>query len=290
MVRYEGMVIRPPSEADSLILQITLGCSHNKCTFCGTYMDKKFRKRPIEEVFEDIDSVGRYADQVTRVFLADGDAMVLSQDHIIRVLDKLNESFANLQRVGIYINARDALKRTPEELKELRERKLGIGYIGLESGSDEVLRRVKKGATAREQIDAVRRMEDAGIKMSVIALLGLGGRELSEEHAKKTAWALNEMQPRFASFLTLMLVQGTELAEQFRRGEFELLEPLEFLKELRMIVEGLELKKTIFRTNHASNFLALGGTLPKDKERILAELDRGIEGEAPLRPEFFRGL
>ncbi len=290
MVRYEGMVIRPPSEADSLIIQITLGCSHNKCTFCGTYMDKKFRRRPIEEVFEDIDSVGRYADQVTRVFLADGDAMVLSQDHIIRILDKLNESFPNLQRAGIYVNARDALKRTPDELEELHGRKLGIGYIGLESGSDEILCRVKKGATAREQIDAVRRMQDAGIKMSVIALLGLGGRELSEEHARKTAWALNEMQPRFASFLTLMLVQGTELAAQYERGEFELLEPLEFLRELRMIVEGLELKKTIFRTNHASNFLALGGTFPKDKERILAELDRGIKGEAPLRPEFFRGL
>jgi radical SAM superfamily enzyme YgiQ (UPF0313 family) len=284
------MVIRPPSEADSLILQITLGCSHNRCTFCGTYMDKKFRKRPIEEVFEDIDSVGRYADEVTRVFLADGDAMVLSQDHLLKILDRLNEAFPNLQRIGIYANARDMLKRTREELEELRARKLGIGYIGLESGSDEVLRRVRKGATAREQIDAVIRAQEAGIKMSVIALLGLGGRELSEEHAKKTAWALNEMQPRFASFLTIMLVPGTELARQYKSGEFELLEPLEFLKELQMIIKDLELKKTIFRTNHASNFLALGGTFPKDKERILAKLDRGIKGDVPLRPEFFRGL
>jgi radical SAM superfamily enzyme YgiQ (UPF0313 family) len=290
MVRYEGMVIRPPSEADSLILQITLGCSHDKCTFCGTYRDKTFRKRPIEEVFEDIDSVGPYAGEVTRVFLADGDAMVLSQNHLIKILDRLNAAFPKLQRVGIYANARDLLKKTPEELEELHKRKLGIAYIGLESGSDEILRRVKKGATAQEQIDAVRRAQDAGIKMSVIALLGLGGRELSEEHAKKTAWALNGMQPRFASFLTLMLVPGTELAAQHKRGEFELLTPLEFLKELRMIVQDLELEKTIFRTNHASNFLALGGTFPKDKERILAELDRGIEGEVPLRPEFFRGL
>jgi len=290
MVRYQGMVIRPPSEADSLILQITLGCSHDKCTFCGTYKDKTFRKRPIEEVFEDIDSVKPYAAEVTRVFLGDGDAMVLSQNHLLKVFDRLIETFPNLQRVGIYANARDLLKKTPEELEELHKRKLGIGYIGLESGSDEILRRVKKGATAQEQIDAVRRAQAAGIKMSVIALLGLGGRELSEEHAKKTAWALNEMQPRFASFLTLMLVPGTELAEQHGRGEFELLTPLEFLKELRMIVQDLELNKTIFRTNHASNFLALGGTFPKDKERILAELDRGIEGEVPLRPEFFRGL
>lgn len=290
MVRYQGMVIRPPSEADSLILQITLGCSHNKCTFCGTYPDKTFRKCPIEEVFEDIDSVKPHAEAITRVFLCDGDAMVLSQNHLVRILDRLNAAFPNLQRVGIYANARDILKKEPTELEELHKRKLGIAYIGLESGSDEILRRVKKGATARQQIDAVRKAQDAGIKMSVIALLGLGARELSEEHAKKTAWALNEMQPRFASFLTLMLVPGTELAAQYERGEFELLEPIEFLCELRMIVRDLELEKTVFRTNHASNFLALGGTFPKDKERILAELDRGIDGEAPLRPEFFRGL
>ena len=290
MIQYQGMVIRPPSEADSLLLQITLGCSHNKCTFCGTYPDKTFRKRPIDEVFEDIDSVKPYAGSITRIFLCDGDAMVLSQDHLLKVLDRLNSAFPNLQRVGIYANARDILKKMPEELEELSRKKLTIGYIGLESGSDEVLRRVKKGATAQEQIDAVRKAQEAGIKMSVIALLGLGGRELSEEHAKKTAWALNEMQPRFASFLTLMLVPGTELAGQYQRGEFELLEPMEFLVELRIIVRDLELKNTIFRTNHASNFLALGGTFPKDKEKILAELDRGIDGDAPLRPEFFRGL
>lgn len=290
MVTYQGMVIRPPSEADSLILQITLGCSHNKCTFCGTYGDKTFRKRPIEEVFEDIESVGPYSRGITRVFLADGDAMLLPTEHLISILDRLNSAFPNLQRVGIYANARDILKKKSAELEKMKSRKLGIGYIGLESGSDEILRRVKKGATAREQIDAVRKAQEAGIKMSVIALLGLGGRELSDEHAKKTAWALNEMQPRFASFLTLMLVPGTELAEQHARGEFELLQPLEFLKELKTIVEGLELEKTIFRTNHASNFLALGGTFPKDKARILEELDRGLAGEAPLRPEFFRGL
>ena len=290
MVRYQGMVIRPPSEADSLILQVTLGCSHNKCTFCGTYADKTFRSRPLEEVFEDIESVKPYAGHVTRVFLADGDAMVVSQSHLLEVLDKLNESFPNLQRVGIYANARDIIKRPPSQLEELRKRGLGIAYLGLESGSDEVLKEVNKGATARELVEAVRAAQAAGIKMSVIALLGLGGRELSEEHARKTAWALNEMQPRFASFLTLMLVPGTPLERRHARGEFDILEPVEFLKELRTIVRDLRLEKTIFRTNHASNFLSLGGTLPKDKARILAELDRGIRGEVPLRPEFFRGL
>jgi radical SAM superfamily enzyme YgiQ (UPF0313 family) len=289
MVRYYGMVIRPPSEANSLILQVTYGCSHNKCTFCGTYLDKPFRVRPIEEVFEDIDSV-RWREEVTRVFLCDGNALVLPQDHLISILDRLNETYPNLQRVGIYANAKDILRKTSDELCELRKRKLGIIYIGLESGSDEVLRRVKKGATAKEQIEAVCKAQDADIKMSVIALLGLGGRELSEVHAIETAKALNQMQPRFASFLTLILVPGTELADQYERGEFELLKPIEFLKELKMVVQNLELEKTIFRTNHASNFLALEGVLSKDKEKILYELERGISGEVPLRPDFFRAL
>jgi len=289
MVRYYGMVIRPPSEANSLILQVTYGCSHNKCTFCGTYLDKPFRVRPIEEVFEDIDSV-RWREEVTRVFLCDGNALVLPQDHLISILDRLNETYPNLQRVGIYANAKDILRKTSDELCELRKRKLGIIYIGLESGSDEVLRRVKKGATAKEQIEAVCKARDADIKMSVIALLGLGGRELSEVHAIETAKALNQMQPRFASFLTLILVPGTELADQYERGEFELLKPIEFLKELKMVVQNLELEKTIFRTNHASNFLALEGVLSKDKEKILYELERGISGEVPLRPDFFRAL
>ncbi|MCX7703903.1 MAG: radical SAM protein [Planctomycetota bacterium] len=290
MVRYYGTVIRPPSEANSLILQVTYGCSHNKCTFCGTYLDKPFRVRPLEEVFEDIDSVKRYANDVTRVFLCDGNGMVLPQSHLLSVLDKLNSTFPNLQRVGIYANAKDILRKSLDDLTELRSRKLGIIYIGLESGSDLILRKVKKGASVEQQIEAVRKAQQADIKASVIAILGLGGRTLSEEHAVKTAYALNQMQPRFASFLTLMLVEGTELAEEYLRGEFELLQPVEFLKELRTIVENLELERTVFRTNHASNFLALEGVLSKDKEKILRELNRGINGEVPLRPDFFRAL
>jgi len=290
MVRYRGTVVRPPSEAHSLILQVTLGCSHNKCTFCGTYLDKPFRVRPPEEVFEDIDSVRPYAERVRRVFLADGNALVLPTGRLKEILERLRSVCPNLRRVGIYANARDILRKSPEELEDLRRRGLGIVYIGLESGSDEVLRRVKKGADVQQQVDAVLRAQQAGLKTSVICVLGLGGRELSDEHAEETARALNAMQPNYASFLTLMLVSGTELAEQYERGEFELLDPIEMLVELRTVVRGLELKRTVFRTNHASNFLALAGTMNEDREKILAELDRGISGESPLRPEWFRGL
>ncbi len=290
MIHYEGTVIRPPSEANSLILQATLGCTHNKCTFCPTYLDKPFRKRPLKELFNDIDSVRPYADEIRRVFLADGDALVLSQTQLLKILDRLNEAIPHLQRIGIYASVAGILRRTPRELEELKARKLGIAYLGLESGSDEVLRRIRKRNTADEQVESVVKAQAAGIKMSVIALLGIGGKELSNVHAEATAKVLNAMQPRFASFLTLMIVPGTELAAQQERGEFEALNALECLKELREVVRGLELKRTIFRTNHASNFLALEGTLNKDKETILGELDRGLSGETELRPEYFRGL
>lgn len=290
MVRYEGVVVRPPSEAKSLILQATLGCSHNKCIFCGTYLDKRFRARPLEELFQDIDSVGDYAFSVRRVFLADGNALVLSTARLLEILDKLSDSFPRLERVGIYGNAGDILRKSPEDLAELRKRKLGIIYLGLESGSDEILQFIQKGATSQEMIEAVKKGQAADIDLSVIAILGMGGRGLSEHHARETARVLNEMNPRYASFLTLMVIPGTPLDDIVRAGEFELLDPLEMLEELRIIVESLDLEGTIFRTNHASNYLALEGTFPQDKDRILREIERGLSGEVPLRPEFFRAL
>jgi radical SAM superfamily enzyme YgiQ (UPF0313 family) len=290
MVRYEGIVVRPPSEADSLILQVTLGCSHNKCIFCGTYPDKKFRKRALKEVFEDIDSVQRYREEVRRVFLADGNALILPTKDLEAILDRLNESFPNLNRVGIYANAADILRKSVEDLRRLREKKLSICYLGLESGSDTVLELIRKGATAADMVSSVKRAHKAGVKMSVICILGIGGKRLSDEHARETARVLNAMSPRFVSFLTLMIVPGTPLEKMVAKGEFELLSPYEGLIELRRVVERLELDGSILRTNHASNFLALGGTLPKDKEKILQEIDRCLRGETALRPEFLRGL
>lgn len=291
-MRYKGMIIRPPSEAHSYILQITYGCSHNRCTFCPTYLDKDFGIRPEEEVLEDIEMAARGFSGVRRVFLCDGNALLLPNRKLLPVLDKLNTSFPQLDRVGIYANARDILKKSDEELRELTERKLGIIYIGLESGSDEVLKRVEKGATVRQIIDSVRKAQNVGLKVSVIALIGLGGRELSHEHAVETGRAVSEMDPLYFSLLTLMIVPGTELHAQWQRGGFELPAPLEMLAELRTVIENLEgLSGCIFRTNHASNYVPLAGRLPRDKERLLAAINQAIEqGDSALRPEGWRAL
>jgi radical SAM superfamily enzyme YgiQ (UPF0313 family) len=291
-MRYKGMIIRPPSEADSYILQVTYGCSHNKCTFCPTYLDKKFGVRDVEEVIEDIEMASRTFQGVRRVFLCDGNALVLPNRKLSTILDKLAAAFPGMQRVGIYANARDIQRKSRDELEELKKRKLGIIYIGLESGSDEVLRRVKKGANAAEIVEAVKKAQAAGIKVSVIALIGLGGKALSREHAVETGRAVSEMDPLYFSLLTLMLVPGTELHAQWESGEFELPEPLELLCEVKAVIENLEgLTGCIFRTNHASNYLPLAGRIPNDKMRLLSAIDAALaRGESALRPEGWRAL
>jgi radical SAM superfamily enzyme YgiQ (UPF0313 family) len=289
-MRYQGVVIRPPSEANSFILQITYGCAHNKCTFCGTYLNESFKVRPIKDVLTDIKEAATYEPETRRVFLCDGDAMILPNNKLIVILDALKQSFPELQRVGIYANARNILTKTEDELKELAAHKLTIGYMGLESGNPEILKRVKKGATREDMIEAVRKAQKCGIKMSVIAILGIAGRELSKQHAMDTASAVSQMNPRYFSLLTLMLVPGTELCNDYEAGRFELPTPKEFLEELRLVIDGIDSPNTIFRTNHASNYAPLEGTFNKDKARILKELDTYLAGEHHLRPEFLRGL
>ncbi|MDZ7616212.1 MAG: radical SAM protein, partial [Patescibacteria group bacterium] len=265
-MRYHGMVIRPPSEADSYILQVTYGCSHNRCAFCATYADKPFRVRPVDEVFADIALAGARLPHMRRVFLADGNALVLDADRLIGILDALASAFPLLRRVGIYASARDILRKTDTELAAFRQRKLEIVYLGLESGSDEVLRRVHKGIAAADMIDGVRKLRAAGIRASVIALLGLGGTELSMEHAQQTGRVVSAMDPEYVSLLTLMLIPGTELHRQWQEGRFELPGPLELLGELRQVIAATDgLTRCIFRTNHASNYLPLAGTLSRDK-------------------------
>lgn len=291
-MRYMGTIIRPPSEAQSYILQVTYGCSQNTCTFCPTYLDKPFGVRPEQEVLEDIELAKSTIPHTRRVFLADGNALVLSQRRLITILESLHSVFPALQRVGIYANARDILQKTDQQLRELCEYSLSIIYIGLESGSDTVLRRVKKGATSQEMIEAVRKAQAAGIKMSVIGLLGLGGRDLWREHAEATGTVVSQMDPRFFSLLTLMMVPGTELYGEWAEGRFELPQSLDLLREMRCIIENMRgLTGCIFRTNHASNYLPLAGTLPKDKERVLRTIDGALRlGESCLRPEYLRGL
>jgi len=291
-MRYYGNVVRPPSEAGSYILQVTYGCSHNECIFCCTYLDKPFDVRPADEVMEDINMAARYMPDTERVFLADGNALVLSNQRLVPILDALSEAFPHLERIGIYGNGHDILRKSETELKELLRRKLSIIYLGMESGNDEVLELAKKGVTAQEMVDGVRKAQDAGLTVSVIAILGLGGVEMWREHAEDTGRIVGEMDPAYFSLLTLMVVPGTELHRMVSAGEFVVPEPLEMLREVRVTIEHIEgVSNCVFRTNHASNYLPLAGTLPQDKERLLMTIDRALaEGESILRPEYMRGL
>jgi radical SAM superfamily enzyme YgiQ (UPF0313 family) len=291
-MRYHGTVIRPPSEAYSYILQVTYGCSHNRCIFCGTYLDKPFRLRETNDVLEDIRLAGSVIPDTRRVFLADGDALVLSTNRLIAILDALQKAFPNLERVGIYANAQNILRKSSDDLKSLHEKGLGIVYLGLESGSDNVLEFVDKGATSTEMVAAVHKAKEAGLLVSVIGILGLAGPEGSVQHAQLTGQVVSQMDPDYFSMLTLMLVPGTKLHEQWRKGEFQLMEAEEMLVELREVIENLDgLTHCIFRTNHASNYLPLKGTFPTDKDRLLNTLDSALSrGQDALRPEAWRGL
>lgn len=285
-----GTIIRPPAEAGSFLLQVTTGCSSDRCGFCGAYKGKPFRVKPAGEIMADIERGARKYPGARRVFLMDGDALAVNNAKLIPILKKIGEAFPELSRVSSYANGYNITSRGDEELKELRDHRLSLMYMGLESGSQLVLDRCSKASGAEEMINAVSKAADAGIKSSVIVLLGLGGREHSKEHVAGTIKALNRMQPRYLSFLSLMLIPGTPLYEEAERGGFEELSPRELLEEARGIISGLELEKTIFRSDHASNHLSLEGRFPKDKELLTTLLQTAISGNIPLKPEFFRGL
>mgnify|MGYP001591474745 CR=1 FL=1 len=289
-IHYEEPVFRPPSEAQSLILQATIGCSHNRCAFCGMYKGKRFRIRDLSEIRADILEAGTRWPHTRRVFLADGDAMALSTENLAAVLDLLNESFHDLSRVGIYVNAANVLSKTDGDLRLLSQKKLKTGYLGLESGNKEILDEMHKGATAGEMVEAVCRCQENGIRMSVMVLLGLGGEERSREHAEDTAMALNLMNPRYLSFLAVMPVEETPLFRRIQKGDFRELTPWQTLLEMKMILQALRLEGTIFRSNHASNYLALSGRFPQDKERLISEIDNALDGQGILREEWERGL
>ncbi len=289
-MRYREPVFRPPSEADSYLLHVTYGCSHNECTYCAMYRTKRFEVRPENEVFEDIEAAARVLPGTRRVFLLDGDALTLSTRRLLPILDALRAAFPELQRVGAYANAISVGSKTDDELAALRAHGLGIAYLGLETGHDLVNERIRKGATVEAQVVAVRRAEAAGIKMSVMVLLGVAGRELSHEHAVATGRAVTRMDPRFVSCLCVTPVPGTPLYDDVQAGRFAMLEPGETLDELRTLVDHLDLSGAVFRSNHASNHLPLGGRLPADKARLLEAIDRARAGQIPLRPSWARGL
>ncbi len=283
-------VIRPPSEAENFLLQVTIGCSSDSCTFCGVYKNKTFCIKDQKEIIADINAHARWNKEARRVFLMDGDALVLSNSRLVPVLEALEKTFPRLSRISSYANGSNITLKSDQELRELYDHKLSLIYMGLESGSQDVLDRCGKSSSVEEMIGAVNTAAKAKIKSSVIVLLGLGGKKYSQEHVKFTIRALNKMQPRYLSFLSLMVIDGTPLAQDVLRGDFKELNPQELLLESYEIIKGLDLKKTIFRSNHASNHLALEGVFPKDKMMMLSILKSALDGKTGLRPEIFRGL
>lgn len=288
---YVGSIYRPPSEADSLLVQVTIGCSHNKCTFCAMYRDKRFMPKKWERVQADLDE-GLSRRHYRRVFLCDGDAMILSTERLLRILAYIREHGPHIDRVSLYGDARGILHKSHDELVALREAGLGLVYHGVESGDEEVLARIQKGATAAEQVEAAKRLKAAGIPYSAIVLLGAGGTDLSEQHARHTARALSEADPDYVGLLMLTVVPGTPLWDDVRAGRFAMPDKWGLLRELRTITAESTFTNCRYSANHASNYLPIRGEMPRDKERIVAMVDRVLESgdESLLRPEWMRGL
>jgi len=281
-MRYEGNIFRPPSEANSLILQATLGCSYNKCTFCAMYRGVRFRIRPLDEIAEDIESALDYLGPgVRRVFLADGDALIIKTERLLRIIDLLHTAFPGLQRVATYATPQSLLIKKPEELERLRRNKLFMLYLGVESGSETVLKQLQKGVDRAHMIEAGRKAVAAGMKLSTMIILGAGGPELSIEHARESAKVLNAINPRFISTLTMMVVPGIPLHETMEQGAYAPPTPTQTVKELRELITNLDVEGAIFRANHISNLVSPAGSLPKDKQRLLAELDAVLARPIP---------
>jgi radical SAM superfamily enzyme YgiQ (UPF0313 family) len=303
-------IIRPPSEARSYYLPLTSGCSNNTCTFCQ-YYGTKLSLRPLEDVIAEIDALALYVKHRVRIpgtadivywladewdgkgiFLQDADALVYPYENLKKVCEHINEKLPFVERIAVYATASDVLRRAPEELAELKRLKLGIIYMGLESGDDEVLKRVRKGITAEEMIRAGKMMKNAGIRSSVMVILGLGGSELSERHARETIRVLNEMDPDYVGALTLLFTEGTPIADDYKNGRFHPISEFESLKELLSMVEGSDFTDCFFSSMHASNYLPLRGRLPAEKERMIRQLKTVIEkaDQTLLRPESYRRL
>jgi len=292
MIQYQGSVYRPPSEADSLILQATLGCSWNRCTFCAMYRDKQFRVRKLEDLREEIAWYDSQFGAPRKVFLADGDALMAKASFLRELLESLRTTWPQLRRVSCYASPQSLQVRTVEEMAELQSLGLVQYYLGIESGHDQVLSNLDKGVDGAEMIRVANKAQEAGVKLSTMILLGAGGRALSREHAEASACVVNAIQPRFVSTLVMTPVEGTPLADADARGEVEHLSPIALAAELRTFLAGLDLTATVFRSNHASNYLALAGTLPKDKAALVAGLDEILADpeHAPFRPDWLRAL
>ncbi len=289
-MHYEGNIIRPPSEANSILLQVTVGCSHNKCAFCGTYTGERFKIKSDDMIHEDIEFAASYCQRQRRVFLCDGDALIIPQKRLLAILDRIKERLPWVTRVGLYANAKSLNMKTPEELAEIRKRGVGICYMGLESGDDVTLKNIDKGASPQRMIDMGKKARAAGMKLSITVLLGVAGKDRSGIHSRETGRVLSAIDPEYVGALSLMLIPGTPLHEAHKTGRFTLIEPDEMLVELRSMIAATDLSRGLFHANHASNYLPIKARMPRDKEATLARIDEALQGKIGLKPEFLRAL
>ncbi len=291
-MRYEGNIFRPPGEWRSYLLQVTVGCTHNKCTFCNMYKDKRFHVRPLPDILEDIRMAREYyGSGVEKVFLCDGDAIVMRQEQLLLILKTLYETFPALRQVTVYAGPRSTRTKTAQQLRELREAGLTRAYLGVETGWDALLQKVQKGCSRAEMLEAGTMLREAGIDLWVMVILGLGGSgENSRKHIWETVSLMNEMKPRHFSALTLMVEPGTALYDEVHSGALQLLSPAESLMETKWLVEGLQVDPLHFTSNHASNYLPLKGSLPEDRDKFLSMIDASLRGEGYIKKEAFRAL
>lgn len=276
-MRYEGRLFRPPSEAYSLIVQATIGCSHNKCTFCSMYKEKQFRIRHTEEIIEDLAKARERYGRIDKIFLADGDALAIKTQELKKILAYINENFPECERVGIYGSPKAIGTKSVEDLKAFKELGLGILYLGVESGSDKVLESINKGVNKEEMIQAGQKVVESGIKLSITLIQGLGGKKYTKDHAIESADIINKINPDYVGLLTLLIEREAPMYEEIQNGSIELLSPREILMETRTMVENINIDNCIFRANHASNYVSLKGTLKEDKDLILSQIDQGLE-------------
>lgn len=289
-MHYEGNCIRPPPEASSILLQVTLGCSHNRCSFCGTYKEKPFRIKREDIILNDILFASKYMKEKGQVFLMDGDALIIPQKKLMWILQKIKENLPWVRRVGTYANVKSIRMKSPGELTELRENGLGMLYLGVETGDDEIRKRIDKGSTTKECLEMGHRVKNAGIELTVTILLGIGGKERSLIHARATGTLLSAMDPHYVSILTLILIPGTPLYEEYQKGDFEMPDERGLLMEMKELIEYTNLSGGLFSSNHASNYLPIRAWFPRDKKKVLDLIEAALRGEIGLRPEWMRSF
>ena len=292
-MRYEGKVYRPPSEAYSLIIQATIGCSQNTCTFCDMYREEKFRMRKLEDIKRDLKEAHHYYGEIDKIFLADGDALIMPFNMLAEILDYINYLFPNLDRVGIYASPKSILLKSVDELRVLCEKKLKIAYLGVESGSDVVLKNIKKRATSDDIIKAGQKIRESKIKLSTTLIMGLGGVKNSKEHVEGSIRVLNAINPDYLGLMTLSIQRGTEIYDEAVRGDFTELSAEEIVFETKKLIEGLNLNDSVVRSNHVSNYVHVRGVLNKDKEIVLAQLNKALnsmnlEKKKRIRDEYLK--